>query len=236
MTDDQPSYVEAYPRFNIFDGKLSRWNEGQVPLPVVRYRLSNNTHAGWVQILSRTLGHLVINYDFPCLPYCQGQGDVMIKLVNRPNSVDQGRQYLQCEGCGKGFAALVYKEIWACSQCLGLRYRSQCVGSAVCKAEELDRLETRLGTHRPKHMRQARYRKECERADILRDQIGRNGPTVSDAYAKVVQAKWMTIEQCLHSPHSKFERVGGLIKPLQRDWVVPPAEIKKGEGRMKFEF
>ena len=209
MKVDKPGYLEAYPRLNLFDAKLSRRNGGVVPMPIVRYRVSGRMPAGCIYISARTQNHLVIEYWFPSLPYCQGKERTTMKLVDGPNGVDSGRQYLECESCGKPHSGLVFDGAWACQKCLGLRYRSQCIGTKVRQAEELDQIEARLGQSRPKHMHQAKYDRDRERAALLRQHLGFRRQTVSDEYADVVVAEWLSLDQIPESPHPDYEIVGG---------------------------
>lgn len=224
MAEDSPCYVEAYPQLNLFHGRLSRWNGGQVPFPIVRYHVPGRMPAGCVYVLSRTERHLVIDYWFPSLAYCQAEERTTLRLIEGPNGVDRSRQYLRCDECGKGVATLVFNGAWACRKCLGLRYRSQCVGTDVRLAEELAQLETRLGKHRPKHMHQARYDRERERAAWLRQQLGIYWPTVSAEYADVVQATWLRVDQVQESPHPKYEIVGGRMVPFLWEHEKPQPE------------
>lgn len=227
MTIEPPRYLEAYPRLNLFDAKLSRWNGGYVPLPIVKYRVPGRMPAGCIYVNARTENHLVIDFWFPSLPYCRGEDCTTLKLVNGPNGVDSGRQYLQCEGCALGHSALAFNGAWACRKCLGLCYRSQCVGTDVRLAEELGMLEARLGKNRPKHMHQSRYDRDHERAGELRQYLGFRIPTVSDEYADVVVAKWLRVEQVTESPHPSYEIVEGRMVPFSWEHErVQPEPVK----------
>jgi hypothetical protein len=223
MDDAKPRYVEAYPRLNLFDGGLSRFNGGYVPYPVVWFRLGTR-HAGGIIILSRTEDSVILAYDFPSLPYCRGTDIAHLRLVKGSNPVDNARQYFQCEGCDKRTAMLVFAGAWTCPKCRGLRYRSQSVGSNVRRAEKLDRLEAQLGRHRPKHMRQGQYHELQQRAAELRNAIGYLRHVASAEYADVVEALWMTIKETDGLPHPDYEIVGGKIVPFVPSWTSSVTE------------
>lgn len=213
MADIRPRYVEAYPRLDLFAGGLSAWNGGEPPLPVVRYRI-RTFHVGGVIIRARMQHVLVIDYHFPSLPYCRGRDQAEIKLIKTPNGVDDERQYMQCDGCGYGYSKLVFDQEWRCRRCLNLAYRSQRIGTGVRLTEELYRIEARLGNGRPKHMHQAKYRSDMERAAALRWQLGFKRPAASLDYTNIVEAEWLTIDQAGESPHHGFEIVSGRLVPV----------------------
>ena len=212
MRPTGPPYVEGYPRLIASEVRRAYMSDEE-PLVLCRFFTTSGQARGWLEILTENIEDgFGARWKFvgPGLNSDVGRGKIGYTFVS--GKVGRPAPF-RCQKCKRQVGNLVFTSYWACGRCHGLRNRSTFLQPNVLEAEQqaarLDVLRQRIGSGRPRLMRQQTYRSLKEELRQLERLAARyDFPVANRDRTNVVVSEWMSEERARRehgfNPHLIF--------------------------------
>jgi hypothetical protein len=235
MWSKEPTYREAYPKFEFF-AAMRAWKGGS---PLCEYYDERGCRIGDLLIERVTKAYLQVSYMALASdqPFEARRDSFAVRPA--PNPVDPNRMVLGCFACGRRVRALYLRGSWRCAACHQLTFRDRLLQPATRAWERHDHLSKLIGRGRPKYMRQAEYSRLVEELKSLKSITSRAVVCPSVVHSREVSGTWMPVSAADPDYKMDFETATtGHVRNIRAPEapVVPAATPLRGAGRMDPTF
>jgi protein-arginine kinase activator protein McsA len=187
----QRRYQEAFPRINA----AAAVRASLTSVNRFIWEDQDNNRVGQCAVSEANGDDILIASKF----YLRKQAEEVSFIINVVNASNHENHRtfgaFICPHCQLERKSLVFIGHWTCRKCSDLPYRVQLIGSWVAKWEELGRLQSEVGSGRPKGMHNRTYRAKREKLRALKNALGREPLVANEEFRLVITGRWIDPER-----------------------------------------